>query len=164
MKQLILLTCQHIQGPQLLMPTVQQYVDGIYFWLVWLTCQTPAVGGLIVCEWVSLCVRRHVAILLGAWWMADYETLHVCRVPYHDANNVSKFGGGPVTQLNLKKCFIILLTLSYGHGAPWPQRGHSFCGSCYAITRADYSSMEGHTSLSTALVFFQAFLKTCKQQ
>ena len=25
--------------------------------LVWLTCQTPAVGGLIVC----LCVRRHVA-------------------------------------------------------------------------------------------------------
>ena len=34
--------------------------------LVWLTCQTPAVGGLIVCECVSLCVRGHVAILLGA--------------------------------------------------------------------------------------------------
>ena len=34
------------------------------------------------CVWVSLCVRRHVAILLGAWWMADYETLHVCRVPW----------------------------------------------------------------------------------
>ena len=61
-----------------------------YFVLVWLTCQTPAVGGLIVCVcvcvcvcvWVSLCVRRHVALLLGAWWMADYETLHVCRVPW----------------------------------------------------------------------------------
>ena len=31
------------------------------------------------CVWVSLCVRRYVAILLGAWWMADYETLHVCQ-------------------------------------------------------------------------------------
>ena len=29
--------------------------------------------------------------------MADYETLVVCR--YHDANNVSNFGGDPVTQL-----------------------------------------------------------------
>ncbi len=54
--------------------------------LAWPTSWTPAVGGLIVCdwvnEWVSLCVRGHVAILLGAWWKADYETLHVCRVPW----------------------------------------------------------------------------------
>ena len=38
--------------------------------------------------------------------MADYETLHVCRVPNnHDANNVSTFGGDPVTQLNFKTRF-----------------------------------------------------------
>ena len=34
------------------------------------------------CVWVneSVCPksRRHVAILLDAWWMGDYETLHVC--------------------------------------------------------------------------------------
>ena len=33
--------------------------------------------------------------------MADYETLHV-YVGYNTANNVSNFGGDPVTQLNLK--------------------------------------------------------------
>ena len=38
--------------------------------------------------------------------MADYETLHVCRVPNnHDANNVSTFGGDPVTQLHFKTRF-----------------------------------------------------------
>ena len=41
----------------------------------WFNCVSVSVW---VCEWVSLCVRGHVAILLGAWWMADYETLHVC--------------------------------------------------------------------------------------
>ena len=36
--------------------------------LVWPTSWTPAVGGLFVCECVcvSLCVRGHVAIVLGA--------------------------------------------------------------------------------------------------
>ena len=38
-------------------------------------------------------------------------------VGYHDAN-VSNFGDDPVTQLHLKKCFIVLFTLFYGHGAP----------------------------------------------
>ena len=28
-------------------------------------------------------------------------------VGYHDANNVSNFGGDPVTQLNLKKVFFV---------------------------------------------------------
>ena len=31
-----------------------------------------------------LCDRGHVAILLGTWWMADYETLHVCRLHMRD--------------------------------------------------------------------------------
>ena len=51
--------------------------------------------------------------------MADFESLHVqLYVGYHVANNVSNFGGDPVTQLNLKKHFIVLFTLFYGHGAP----------------------------------------------
>ena len=67
--------------------------------------------------------------------MADYETLHVCPVPY-DANNVSNFGGDPVTQLNLKNVFLVLFTLFYGHGAPPPRRllrGH---GQTAAVWKA----------------------------
>ncbi len=110
-----------------------------------------------------LSVRRHVALLLGAWWMADYETVHVCRVPwcqqcvkiwcwpsnpiklkklfivllcpfeymspycsardewlimkrcmyvgYHDVNNVSNFGGDPMTQLNSHFFYSIILSV-----------------------------------------------------
>ena len=36
-------------------------------------------------------------------------------VRYHDANNVSNFGGDPI---KLKKHFIVLFTLFCGHGAP----------------------------------------------
>ena len=50
--------------------------------------------------------------------MADYETLHVGYVGYHDANNVSNFGGDPVTQLNFIKRFIVLFTLFFGHDGP----------------------------------------------
>ena len=50
---------------------------------------------------IILFVRKHVAILLRTWWMTDYETF--MYVGYHDANNVSNFGGDPVTQLNGKK-------------------------------------------------------------
>ena len=39
-------------------------------------------------------------------------------VGYHDVNNVTPFGGDPVTQLNLKKRFIVLFTLFCLHGAP----------------------------------------------
>ena len=35
--------------------------------------------------------------------MANYEMLHVLKSSIYDANNVSNFGGEPVTQLNLKK-------------------------------------------------------------
>ncbi len=53
--------------------------------------------------------------------MADYETLHVCRLHMRDGaihnklyllkvkehfNNVYNFGGDPVTQLNLKNVFV----------------------------------------------------------
>ena len=79
-----------------------------------------------VCEWVSpsLCVsesvRRHVAILLGAWWMADYETLHVCRVPW--CQQCVKFWWWPsdVLQYYLR-CFTDMTLHSRG--------------GCYATTR-----------------------------
>ena len=58
----------------------------IVFILVWPTSWTPAaVGGLIVCE----SVRRHDERLI----------MKLCMyVGYYDANNVSHFGGDPVTQ------------------------------------------------------------------
>ena len=40
--------------------------------------------------------------------MADYETSHV---GYHGANNVSNFGGDPVTQFNFKKRFIYIYSV-----------------------------------------------------
>ena len=39
--------------------------------------------------------------------------LWIQYVGYHDANNVSNFGGDPVTQLHLNKRFIVLFTLFY---------------------------------------------------
>ena len=44
----------------------------------------------------------------------EWLIIKLCMyVGYHDANNVSNFGGDPVTQLNLKKRFIVLFTLSW---------------------------------------------------
>ena len=59
-------------------------------------------------------------------------------VGYHDANNVSNFGGDPVTQLNLKTLLFMKL-------------GSSLYARCRHRSMKS-SSMEGHTSLSTALV------------
>ena len=37
----------------------------------------------------------------------EWLIMKLCMyVGYHDANNVSNFGGDPVTQLNLKKCLV----------------------------------------------------------
>ena len=47
----------------------------------------------------------------------EWLIMKLCMyVGYHTANNVSNFGGDPVTQLNLKK-IIVLFTLFDGHGA-----------------------------------------------
>ena len=44
----------------------------------------------------------------------EWLIMKLCMyVGYRDANNVSDFGGDPVTQLS----FIVLFTLFYGHGA-----------------------------------------------
>ena len=57
--------------------------------------------------------------------MADYETLHVLYVGYHDANNVSNFGGAPI---KFKKHFIVLFTL-------FTDRALHSRGGCYATMR-----------------------------
>ena len=117
--------------------------------LVWPTSWTPAIGGLIVCEWVCPKTCRHIARRMMNGWLWNFACMlgttmptmcqilvvtqlnlkkrffncvcvcpktcrriarrmmngwlwklciHVCRVPYyHDANNVSNFGGDPIT-------------------------------------------------------------------
>ena len=82
----------------------------------------------------------------------EWLTMKLCMyVGYHDANNVSNCGGDPVTQLHLKN--VLQYYLRYFTDMALHSR--------YAVTvseavatrpRTDYSSMEGHTSLSTALV------------
>ena len=73
-------------------------------------------------------------------------------VRYHTANNVSNFGGDPVTQLNFIKRFILLFTLFYGYMALHSRGAVTVSAADATRSRADCSSMEGHTSLSTALV------------
>ena len=72
-------------------------------------------------------------------------------VEYHDANNVSNFCGDTVTQLNLKK------VLQYYLRCFTDMKLHSrdavtVFAAVAMRPRADCSSMERHTSLSTALV------------
>ena len=67
-------------------------------------------------------------------------------VGYHDANNVSNFGGDPVTQLIFFKTFYSII---YAVLRTW----RSIAALVAKRPRADCSSKEGHTSLSTALLF-----------
>ena len=77
--------------------------------LVWPTSWTPAVGGLIVCVCARACVHARArvrACVSLSEDMSPYCSAHdewlimkLCMyVGYHDANNVSTFGGDPVTQ------------------------------------------------------------------
>ena len=72
-------------------------------------------------------------------------------VGYHTANNVSNFGGDPVTQLNLKKAVkkMYAVLRATAHNSRDAATGFAVVAT---RSRADCSSMEGHTSLSTALV------------
>ena len=63
-------------------------------------------------------------------------------VGYHDANNVSNFGGDLI---KFKKTFYSII---YAVLRTW----HSIATAVAMRPRADCSSMEGHTRLSTALV------------
>ena len=81
---------------------------------VWPTSWTPAVGGLFVCECVS--VYESVSADMSPYCSAHDEWLimKLCMyVGYHDANNVSNFGGDPVTPLNLKNVKQIKFVILY---------------------------------------------------
>ena len=72
-------------------------------------------------------------------------------VGYHDANNVSKFGCDPVTQLNFKTFTKIVFFTGTAHH----RRGGATGFAAVATSpRAGCNSIEGHTSLNTALVLF----------
>ena len=48
----------------------------------------------------------------------EWLIMKLCMyVGYHDANNVSNFGGDPLTQINLKNA-LTFFALFYWHGAP----------------------------------------------
>ena len=118
------------------------------------TSWTPAVGGLIVS--VCVCVSADMSPYCPAH--DEWLIMKLCMyVGYHDANNVSNFGGDPVIQLNLKNVkFFIYAVL-------WARRS-------IAVTRPLVLRMllsgahrllvygrptpasNGHSSLSTALV------------
>ena len=62
-------------------------------------------------ECVSLCDMSPYCSVHDEWLI-----MKLCMyVGYHDANNVSNFGGDPI---KFKKRFIVLFTLFYGHGTP----------------------------------------------
>ena len=68
--------------------------------LVWPTSWTTAVGGLIVC--VLVCVSADMSPYCSAH--DEWLIMKLCMYfGYHDANNVSNFGGDPVTQFNLTR-------------------------------------------------------------
>ena len=84
--------------------------------LVLPTSWTPAVGGLIVRARVSVCVRVCVSADMLPYCSAhdEWQIIKLCMyVGYHTANNVSNFGGHPVTQLNLKNVLNILFVILY---------------------------------------------------
>ena len=58
---------------------------------VWPTSWTPAVGGLFVCESVSADMSPYCSA------HDEWLIMKLCTyVGYHDANNVSNFGGDPI--------------------------------------------------------------------
>ena len=73
-------------------------------------------------------------------------------VRYRDANNVSNFGGDPETQLNFKTFYSII----YAVLRTW----RPIAAAVATRPREGCSSMEGHTSLSTALVILNWFSLT----
>ena len=70
-----------------------------------------------MCECVCVCLSEDMSPYCSAH--DEWLIMKLCMyVGYHVANNVSIFGGDPVTQLKKIKLFIVLFKLFYGHGAP----------------------------------------------
>ena len=80
---------------------LHSYASVNLYWYGQLVGHQPLVVYLCVSVWV------YIAILLGAWWMADYETLHVCQIPW--CQQFVKFWWWPSDPLKFKKYFINLI-------------------------------------------------------
>ena len=82
----------------------------------------------------------------------DWVILKLCMyVGYHDPNTVSNVGGDTVTQL--KKLNVLYYYLHcFTDMALHSRDAVTVSVAVATLSRADCSSMEGHTSLSTALV------------
>ena len=107
------------------------------------------------CVWVSLCVRRHVAILLGTWWMAEYETLHVCRVPWcQQCVNFWWWPSDPIKFKKRFKKFICQFVFQNMCSAGYHENmiGRTYFGGDQVTQLNLATPSNGHTSLSTALV------------
>ena len=92
--------------------------------------------------------------------MADFETLHVgLNVGYHDANNVSNFGGDPVTQLNFKTFYSIIYAVLRTWRSIAVTRSQFLQRLLrdHAQTAAVWKTVAGHNSISTALVISYMF-------
>ena len=73
-------------------------------------------------------------------------------VGYHDANNVSHFGGDPMTQLNFFKNVLLYYLRCVTDMALHSRDAVTVSAAVASRSRAYCSNMTGHTSLSTALV------------
>ena len=94
----------------------------------------------------SVCLSEDVAILLGTWLI-----MKLCMyVGYHTANNVSNFGGDAVTQLIFLN--VLKNVISFTGMALHSRDVVTVSAAVATRSRADCSSREGHTSLSTTLV------------
>ena len=116
------------------------------FILVWPNSWTPATIVVYLCVCVSADMSPYCSV------QDEWLIMKLCMyVGYHDANNVLNFGGDPVTQLNLKKRFIVVFTL-FTEMALHSRDAVTVFAAVATRSRTGCSSVEGHTSLSTALV------------
>ena len=80
----------------------------------------------------------------------EWLVMKLCMyVEYHDANNVSNFGGDPI---KFTKPFYSIIHTLFTDMALHSRDTVTVSAAVATRSHADCSSMEGHTSLSTALV------------
>ena len=100
-----------------------------------------------------MCVRRHVAIYCSAH--DKWPIMKRCTyVGYHDANNVSHFGGDPVTQLygQFKLVLLYAVLLARCTIAVMRPLVLWLLLRDHAHAAGVWKTDAGHTSLSTSLV------------
>ena len=86
-----------------------------------------------MCVSVCVCVSADMSPYCSAH--DEWLIMKLCMyVGYHGANNVSNFGGDPVTQLHFLNVLSYYLRC-FTDMALHSRDAVSFCGGCYAITR-----------------------------